>query len=99
MNRPQVRTGASFDLKPQAQDDKPPGDRQPPQDENEADTGNPPQPSSEDGPAQGIVLTPQQERARSRRNIVLALSLLAFVVLVFVVTVVRLTANITAQGQ
>lgn len=47
-----------------------------------------------------VVLSPEQEKARSRRNIVIALSLFAFVALVFVVTMVRLSANISAsQGM
>ena len=39
-------------------------------------------------------LTPEELRARKRRNIALALGLVAFIVLVFVTTVLRLHANI-----
>lgn len=35
------------------------------------------------------------KRARSRRNIAMALALVAFVVLVFVVTIVKLGANVS----
>jgi len=38
----------------------------------------------------GIVLTPEQERARKRRNVWIALSIVAFVALVFLITVARL---------
>ena len=41
-------------------------------------------------------LTPEELRARKRRNIALALGLVAFIVLVFVTTVLRLHANIGA---
>lgn len=43
-----------------------------------------------------VVLTAEQKKARSRRNVVIALSLVAFVVLVFLVTVVRLSSNIAS---
>ena len=39
-------------------------------------------------------LTPEELRARKRRNIALALGLVAFIVLVFVTTVLRLQANV-----
>ncbi len=39
-----------------------------------------------------IVLTPEQVRARKRRNIVIALSIVAFCVLVFFVTIARMHA-------
>ena len=42
----------------------------------------------------GVVLTPKQAEARSQRNIAIALSLVAFVVLIFVVTIVRLGGNV-----
>ena len=44
-----------------------------------------------------IILTPEQVRARKRRNLAIALSVLAFVVLVFFVTMARMTANMHAQ--
>ena len=44
-----------------------------------------------------IILTPDQLRARSRRNWVIALSIIAFVVLVFFVTMARMSANMHAE--
>ncbi len=43
---------------------------------------------------EGVVLTPKQAEVRSQRNIAIALSLIAFVALVFVVTIVRLGGNV-----
>lgn len=43
-----------------------------------------------------MQLTPEQLRARKRRNVALALALVGFIVLVFVATVLRLQANIAA---
>jgi hypothetical protein len=43
------------------------------------------------------VLTPEEVAARRRRSIVIAVSLAAFVVLVFVVTLVRLGGNVIQQ--
>lgn len=40
-----------------------------------------------------IILTPEQVRARKRRNLVIALALVAFVVLVFFVSIARMHAN------
>jgi hypothetical protein len=37
---------------------------------------------------------PEQDRIRARRNMVTALALIAFVVLVFVVTLVKLKGNV-----
>jgi hypothetical protein len=37
---------------------------------------------------------PEQDKIRSRRNLVTALALVAFVVLVFVVTIVKLKGNV-----
>ncbi len=42
----------------------------------------------------GIVLTPEQIAARKRRNVFIALSVVAFVVLVFAITLVQLKAGI-----
>ena len=39
-------------------------------------------------------LTPEDHKIRARRNLVLALSLVAFVILVFVVTLVKLRGNV-----
>jgi hypothetical protein len=41
-----------------------------------------------------VSLTPEQERARKRRNIWLALSIAAFVVLVFAITLTKLGAGV-----
>lgn len=43
-------------------------------------------------------LTPEQEAARRRRNLAIAGGLAAFVALVFLVTVLRLAANVQAGG-
>lgn len=45
-----------------------------------------------------IRLTVAQEAARKRRNLVIAGSLVGFIVLVFLVTVLRLSQNIAAGG-
>lgn len=43
-----------------------------------------------------IVLTPEQVRARKRRNLVIALAIGAFVVLVFFVSIARMHAGSVA---
>jgi hypothetical protein len=40
-----------------------------------------------------VKLTPEQEAARNRRNGAIAIGLVAFVVLVFLTTVVQMTSN------
>ncbi len=45
---------------------------------------------------QGIKLTPEQEADRRKRNIFVASALVLFGVLIFLVTVIRLSANISA---
>jgi len=40
-----------------------------------------------------VALTPEQEKARKKRNVYIALGLVAFMVAVFLVTVVRLSQN------
>ncbi len=40
-----------------------------------------------------VVLTPEQVRARKRRNLWIALSVAAFVALVFFITIAKLTAG------
>ena len=42
----------------------------------------------------GVVLTPEQIAARTRRNVIIALSVVAFVVLVFAITLVQVRAGI-----
>jgi hypothetical protein len=51
---------------------------------------------SEDEPETGIRLTEQQLRARRARSIAIALSLGAFVVVIFLVTLVKLSSNAVA---
>jgi hypothetical protein len=41
-----------------------------------------------------VTLTPEQEKARRKRNIYIALGLVGFMVAVFLITVVRLGQNI-----
>ena len=45
----------------------------------------------------GVKLTPKQAEARNKRNVAIALSLAAFVVLIFAVTIVRLGGNVLDQ--
>lgn len=40
-----------------------------------------------------VILTPEQTRARKRRNVWLALSIIAFVLLVFVITIAKYKAG------
>jgi hypothetical protein len=47
--------------------------------------------------AQGIRLTEQQLRARRSRSIAIALALGAFVIIVFLVTIVRLGGNVLTR--
>lgn len=44
-------------------------------------------------PIETVKLTPEQEAARKRRSLMTALALVAFIVLIFLVTVLRLTSN------
>lgn len=44
-------------------------------------------------------MTPEAERARKKRNVMLALAILGFVALVFVVTIVRIRAGILAGAH
>lgn len=39
---------------------------------------------------EGVKLTPEQERARKRRNLMIALSIAAFMALVFAITLVQM---------
>jgi hypothetical protein len=43
-----------------------------------------------------VRLTPEQEAARKQRNLAIAGGLVAFIVLIFLVTVLRLAQNIAA---
>lgn len=40
-----------------------------------------------------VILTPEQVRARKRRNVWIALSVVAFVALVFFITIAKLSAG------
>jgi hypothetical protein len=44
-------------------------------------------------PPAGVSLTPEQLRARAKRNVAIGLALLAFVVLVFAVTMLKYVGN------
>jgi hypothetical protein len=52
---------------------------------------------SEQTPEPGIRLTEQQMRARRARSIAIALALGAFVVVIFVVTLVKLGGNVATR--
>lgn len=43
-------------------------------------------------------LTPEEEKARKRRNVAIFWSLIGFIVLIFLVTLQRLSSNIAAGG-
>jgi hypothetical protein len=45
----------------------------------------------------GVVLTPEELKKRKQRSIVLAVSLLVFVVIIFFVTILRLGASIAER--
>lgn len=49
-------------------------------------------------PNEFVALTPDQERARKRRNVMLALSVAAFMVLVFLITVSRVGGAIMERS-
>jgi len=44
------------------------------------------------------VPTPEEARARNKRSIAIALGLVAFIILVFVITVVRLGGNVATRS-
>jgi hypothetical protein len=48
---------------------------------------------------ESVKLTPEQERARKRRNLMIALSLGAFVILVFAISMVQIRAGIVAGSS
>ncbi len=48
----------------------------------------------ETNPNEGVVLTAEQKRRQRRRSIAIALALTAFVVLLYLVTVVKLGPNV-----
>jgi len=45
-----------------------------------------------------VALTPEQKAARDRRNRAIAFGLLAFIVLIFLTTVIRLSSNYNTGG-
>jgi hypothetical protein len=47
-----------------------------------------------DAERQFVRLTPEQEKARRRRNLILALALAGFMLLVFIITLARLKAGV-----
>jgi cytochrome c-type biogenesis protein CcmE len=47
----------------------------------------------------GAILTPAQVKARKRRNLWIALSIAAFVVLVFLITMVKVEDSIVAGAS
>ena len=55
------------------------------------------QPMREPKPEAGIRLTEQQLRARRARSIAIALALGAFVVVIFLVTIVKLGSNVLTR--
>ncbi len=56
--------------------------------------------TAREGQATGetVRLTPEEEAARKKRNIAIAWGLVAFMVLVFVITVMRLSQNVANGG-
>ena len=52
---------------------------------------------SEHRPEDGIVLTEQQKRLRRARSIAIALALAAFVVVIYLVTIVKLGPNVLVR--
>ncbi len=53
---------------------------------------------TENNTPETVKLTPEQEAARKRRNVAIFWSLIAFIVLIFVTTVVRLSGNVATGG-
>ncbi len=54
-------------------------------------------PMGDPSPQPGVKLTEQQLRARRARSIAIALALGAFVIVIFLVTIVRLGGNVLTQ--
>lgn len=54
--------------------------------------------TSQVGPEDSVVLTEAQINARKKRNAAIALGLVAWVVLIFVVTMVRLQDGVLLRG-
>ncbi|MEM9619829.1 MAG: hypothetical protein AAF936_17890 [Pseudomonadota bacterium] len=49
-------------------------------------------------PKGGAVLTPEELKQRKQRNVAIALGLLAFIVIVFVVTIVRIGGSVAERS-
>ncbi|XBQ16330.1 MAG: hypothetical protein ABL308_00280 [Oceanicaulis sp.] len=49
-------------------------------------------------PIETVELTAEEKAARKRRNLAIALGLVAFIVLIFLTTVLRLTHNYNTGG-
>ena len=45
-----------------------------------------------------VIMTPEELKARKRRNLWIALSIVAFVVLVFAITMAKIGGNIANMG-
>ena len=54
--------------------------------------------TSPEQPKETVQLSEAEKAEQKRRNLVIAFSLVGFVVLVFLVTVIRLSQNIAANG-
>lgn len=48
---------------------------------------------------ESVKLTPEEERARKRRNLMIALSIGAFILLVFAISMVQIKAGIVAGAS
>jgi hypothetical protein len=46
-----------------------------------------------------VTLTPDEKRARNRRNLWIALAISAFVLLVFLITIAKMSANFAGQAS
>jgi len=53
---------------------------------------------SDDGEVELRSLTPEERSQQKRRNIAMALAIIAFVVIVFLVTILRLGASVTERS-
>jgi len=62
-----------------------------------SDAGDDRQGAAPDAAGQGYRLSPEEERKRKQRNAAIALGLVAFIVLVFLVTIFRIGGDIAAR--
>lgn len=49
-------------------------------------------------PMEGVLLTPEELKQRKQRNLAIALGLFAFIVIVFVVTIVRIGGSVAERS-